>query len=147
MLSEASIIAALWSKYWYKYWLFALRRLQCSLACLIQNGHQGIPKWPLGFEERSRLRKLIGPFDQLSLNKFFDSFTISMTTSKIQNGHEGAQKWSNPWFLGAPVIFFNTSFIGKIIFEYVFWNIHKKAATPAFSIIFMVFKRTLYISH
>ena len=37
--------------------------------------------------------QVIGPSDQLSLNKFFDSIIPSMRTSKIQNGHQGASKW------------------------------------------------------
>ena len=37
--------------------------------------------------------KVIGPYDQLSLNKFFDSIILSMMTSKIQNGRQGVPKW------------------------------------------------------
>merc|ERR1712105_485769 len=61
---------------------------------------------------------LIGPSDQLLLNKFFDSTIPSMRTSKIQNGHQGASKWptgsgkgSNPRLLGVPVNFCEISFL------------------------------------
>ena len=63
-----------------------------------------VPKWVKP--------QVIGPYNQLLLNKFFDSIIPPMRTSKIQNGRQGAPKWptgsgkgSNPRFLGAPVNF------------------------------------------
>ena len=53
----------------------------------IQNGHQGAPRWPMGYRKGRSL--------QLSLNKFFDPSPPipSIRASKLQNGRQGAPKW------------------------------------------------------
>ena len=76
--------------------------------------------------------QVIGPSDQLSLHKFFDSIIPSMKTSKIQNGHQGASKWpmgSGKWFtlrfLGTPL---NFCLISYLIRALLLWE---KVATAA----------------
>ena len=49
--------------------------------------------------------QVIGPFDQLSLNMFFDSIIPSMRTSKIQNGRRGLETGLPIGFWVPPSIF------------------------------------------
>ena len=62
-------------------------RLQCRTAC-----NTSPPAEPKMADEVQK-PSIIGPSDQLSLNKFFDFIIPSMRTSKIQNGRQGAPKW------------------------------------------------------
>ena len=65
-------------------------RLQPLTACntsppALSKMADGIRKWVKS--------QVIGPSEQLSLNKFLDAIIPSLRTPKIQNGCQGAPKW------------------------------------------------------